>query len=101
MSPEPATCMGCGERFPTDAPPLAAAHADCDRPRAGIVTITGAFAPLDPIDEHEAMHRRGELVATLGDILDTTPLDELAFALRVAAEDRDELEELRALLCAP
>lgn len=61
--------------------------------------VSQADTERPPPDNSEAaMVRRGQLVEALGMLLDEIPLGEFAFALRVAADDRGELELLRAEL---
>lgn len=97
-APAPSVCIDCQLSMP-DAPTFAVCHADCDRPAIGWVSVAGRFLPSPHADNSpEAIERRSALVAAIGELFDNHELSDIAFALRTVADDRDELEDLRAEL---
>jgi hypothetical protein len=68
----------------------------CQSAAADVARADTDRAPYD--HDEEAAHRRGVLVAAIGDLFDATTLDEMAFAIRTSANDRHVLEQLRTLL---
>jgi hypothetical protein len=92
----PGVCTVCGDGLPPGSPPDTMSHADCDKP-IGVVLRDGTFVPADEI----AAARLGERHATVDGLFDAMPLDDLAFCLRVAADDRGVLGELLAELTKP
>lgn len=97
-APAPAVCIDCKVAMP-DAPVFAACHADCDRPAIGWVSVAGRFLASPHADNSpEAVARRSALVAAIEELFDNHELSDIGFALRTVADDRDELEDLRAEL---
>ncbi len=97
-APAPAVCSECKKQM-ADAPWDASMHHDCDEPASGWVSVAGRYMapPHDP-NSPQAVERRSELKAILDEVFTEFEISDIAFCLRVTADDHDERDAFEAAL---